>query len=399
LLDVEREINRYYGRRICHTGNIISNLAERGNTATTSHTVALADSIQSRRIRSGECIVFGITGSGVTIGTAIYSLDDLPDRLLRTEPSMAGRNGNAGAAQNSPASTQQVRIASIGLADQMAPSRDSLSLGALAASDALRDWGHDAGDLGLLLHTGVYRTEFFTEPAVAAQLAGRLKLNDAAPADSEKKTLAFDILNGPVGFLNACQVATRFIQADRCRAAMVVAAEIENNTAEGGHARGGLSEGGSALVLERCNSGEGFGRFLFEAFPHYRDSFVTETGHDANGTFLHWRLHPQYLDQLLESISQTVTRLLEAEGMSLADVNLVMAPQISPIFLQRLAARLGIESERVVDACCPQGDWFTSSLPRALWRARASGLIVPGDLALLITAGSGIQVGCATYRL
>src|SRR5207249_478350 len=53
----------------------------RGNTATTTHFVALADGIASGRIRSGDRVIFAISGSGLTLGTALYTLDDLPDRM------------------------------------------------------------------------------------------------------------------------------------------------------------------------------------------------------------------------------------------------------------------------------------------------------------------------------
>ena len=59
----------------------ICNLAERGNTASNTHFVALKDQILQNRIRSGDRAVFCISGGGITIGTALYTFDDLPDRL------------------------------------------------------------------------------------------------------------------------------------------------------------------------------------------------------------------------------------------------------------------------------------------------------------------------------
>ena len=53
------------------SGRLINNLAQRGNTATTSHMLALRDSILDRRIRSGDDILFSISGSGQTTGTAL----------------------------------------------------------------------------------------------------------------------------------------------------------------------------------------------------------------------------------------------------------------------------------------------------------------------------------------
>ena len=46
---------------------------------------------------------------------------------------------------------------------------------------------------------------------------------------------------------------------------------------------------------------------------------------------------------------------------------------------------------------CKENDLFTSSLPYALEHVREQHLVEPGDIGLIINAGSGIQVGCAIY--
>ena len=81
-----REINKAFGRPVCDRGNTLYNLAERGNVATNSHMVAIHDAIRSGVIRSGSRVLFGVSGSGQTVGTALYTFDDLPDRLLGRKP-------------------------------------------------------------------------------------------------------------------------------------------------------------------------------------------------------------------------------------------------------------------------------------------------------------------------
>ncbi len=73
------EIARIFDRNLDAT--VIDNVAQRGNTASTSHFVALMDQILDRRINSGDSVMFCFSGSGITIGTALYTLDDLPDRI------------------------------------------------------------------------------------------------------------------------------------------------------------------------------------------------------------------------------------------------------------------------------------------------------------------------------
>ena len=64
LNDAVIAVNRMFGYTAAHPGNVISNLAERGNTASTTHFVALSDHIRGNRIKSGDNVVFGISGSG-----------------------------------------------------------------------------------------------------------------------------------------------------------------------------------------------------------------------------------------------------------------------------------------------------------------------------------------------
>ncbi len=78
-----REINRVAGREVCHRGNTLYNLAELGNTATNTHMLALAAAIRAGRIRAGSKVVFAISGSGQTVGTALYTFDHAPEELVR----------------------------------------------------------------------------------------------------------------------------------------------------------------------------------------------------------------------------------------------------------------------------------------------------------------------------
>ena len=68
---------------------LINNLTHRGNTATTAHFLALRDTMQEGRIQSGDEVLFLISGSGQTTGTALYTCDDLPDRIRSEIPPVA----------------------------------------------------------------------------------------------------------------------------------------------------------------------------------------------------------------------------------------------------------------------------------------------------------------------
>lgn len=59
---------------------VISNVSKYGNTASTSHFVALHENFMNGSIRPEQKIQFGIAASGFEIGMATYTMDDLPIR-------------------------------------------------------------------------------------------------------------------------------------------------------------------------------------------------------------------------------------------------------------------------------------------------------------------------------
>jgi 3-oxoacyl-[acyl-carrier-protein] synthase III len=401
LNDAVVAVNRMFGTGAAHPGNTIYNLAERGNTASTTHFIALKDHILGNRIRSGDNVLFGISGSGQTVGAALYTFDDLPDRLRRgadSDRGPAGRRLATGRHPKEPTATARVRIAGVG-AVPASPSeaQGSVQLAVRAAATCLDHCGLDRAELGLIIHAGVYRDEFISEPAIAALVAGELGVNDDAQSPDGPKTFAFDVLNGAVGFLNACQIAIQMIGAGKTEHAMVVASEVENNTAEGGHPLYGVSETGSALILGKSGDAAGFGQFVFHHHPEYSGALTTYLRHRDGQSWLQIDRDPNLSAHYLDGIPAAVEELLKLEELDSSEIAAVFPPFLSPADRTELAARLCIPSSRFVDLPTDT-DLFTSSLPYALQQAWRHKLVEPGDIGLIVSVGSGIQVGCATYR-
>jgi len=400
IYDAGREVNSYLGKEVCHEGNLISNIAERGNTATTTHFVALMDNILSNRIKANSNIVFGITGSGVNIGTAIYTLDDLPDRLRRM--STGEWRPEKVAPQQEKfvpilSANGRVRVESIGmLPPDSNVRRETLEMVRVAAERCLDESSHQRNDINLLIYAGVYRDDFICEPSIASMVAGTLEINDIAPQN--KQMFSFDLLNGPVGFLNACYTAIGMIKAQKAKTAMVVASEVENNRTTFPSALLGVEETSSVLILDESPDGEtGFGNFVFKYFTEHMDAFTAYTRFADSKTRLlsEKSMHLEALYQ--RCINETVQELLRLEQLDLAQVKIVLSPQISSRFIDDLSGHMQLDRDKFVDVHT-EHDLYTSSLPYALHAARTQGKVQAGDIALIITVGPGIQVGCATYH-
>jgi amino acid adenylation domain-containing protein len=398
LNDAMLGINRVFGKSAAHPGNTIFNLAERGNTASTSHWVALKDHILGNRIQSGDRTVFGISGSGQTVGAALYTFDDLPDRLRRGSNGTRPQDLSSGRRSVEPPALPRVRIAGVGTAsaDESA-TQSSVQNAVQAAKTCLDNAGLDATALGLIIHAGVYRDEFISEPAIAAFIAGDIGANDDIHGADGTKTLAFDVLNGGVGFLNACHVATQMIGAGKVDHAMVVASEIENNTPESGHPLLGVSETGSAAILTVGDGTSGFGHFVFHHDPEHADALETYTRHDGMHTWLQINRDPKLTAHYLDCIPAAIEELLELEGLHRSDIAHVFPPFLSTADRRELAKRTDIDGARFVNPPAAT-DPFTSTLPQGLEHAWQHRLVKPGDIGLIVSVGSGLQVGCTTYR-
>ena len=400
-IDTLYEVNRLSQREILHEGNVINNLSERGNTASTSHFVALWDNIQNGRIRSGDRLMFAVQGSGMTIGTAAYTLDDLPDRVR-----LAERNGHRRPAVSSQDRTRailrcgapRVRIESLGIANGGGPT-SSMALAQRAMDDCLATSSYSKDDVDLLIYAGVHRDEFIGEPSIAALIAGRSRMNETGgfPIPG-KKTFAFDVYNGSMGFLNACYIGAGMIRAGRVKSVMIVASEIEPNVARPEWDQMGIAAAGSAVILDSPADGpSGLGHCVFESFSDHIGAFASWLVTNEGTPRVHVTRHADLEAIYLKCIPPTVEELLKCERLRMEDIKVILPPQISRSFVLGLADALHVETGRFVDLAVDSGSLSSSSLAHSFHKVRRDGGVAAGDVGLMISVGSGLQVGAATY--
>lgn len=403
LRDGKRAINKAYKKKICNDDNTINNLAERGNTATTTHFVAMWDHILNGRIQSNQNLVFGITGSGQSIGSGIYTLDDLPDRLRAYKeqgvtPEKIEHSGEPRPEPPRPGRRVQMRsVATFTPSASDLP--ETIPMTAEAAERCLAASGYDRNDIELFMFSGLTRTGAVCEPALATMITGALEMNDDVQSQTDKKTLAFDVYNGSLAFLNACQVGTQMVQAGRFRNAMVVASEVEQNRDTMPEVTLGLHVGASAAILAHGDDPDaGFGKFEFAYYPEHFEARFAHGNYVDGKACLQLELDPNLHELYLRCVKEPVDKLLKRERLDISQIDLLLPPQFSTEFNLKLAGLLGIAQEKVVDLkATPDDDLFGSALPYSMQHAQENGLCKPGNIGLIVNVGSGLQVGCATY--
>ncbi|MGJ6968434.1 3-oxoacyl-[acyl-carrier-protein] synthase III C-terminal domain-containing protein [Streptosporangium sp. G11] len=385
-----RHMNKVFGGPFLHENNVINNLADLGNTSTTTHVLALRDGVRAERIRPGARVLFGIAGSGISVGTAVYRLDDLPARLAsgtrstRTAPRTTGRG---------PWS-RPVEVAGLGIAHPGASEATStLELIARASARCLRAADRRPSDVAMLINGGLYRSGMIAEPAVAAIAAGELGFDGATTASGDM--LAFDLGNGGLGLFDACRVASALIRCGEVENVLVVASEVEER--EPGTSHPGIAACGSALFLR--------------ADPERRRGFLGFHTHhlsDRVGSFAAWATQGDgrafirsddrsILDeQCLEHLPRVVAELLDEMSVTPESIRALVPPSLSPASAERLRRRWPVLGKRLV--ALPGGDLFTSAIPVGLRRLRDEKGAAPGDLVVLTGIAGGGQIGAALYR-
>lgn len=402
LNDAVREANSQLNRKVFDKGNTFYNLTHRGNTATTSHFVVLMDGIQSRRIRSGDRIIFGISGAGLNLGTALYTLDDLPNRILH--PQLDKKDSEEKPWQqshlHSPIATPQVRIESVGVVPPDGDiAKDTLQFSIASGKNCFARSVYKPSDINLVIYAGIYRSNFIAEPAIAATIADAFNMNADCYSTDGEKTFAFDVLNGSLGMFNACHIAIQLIKAKKIKNAMIFTSEVENNAEFFPEKLLGIEETGAAIILDAVRDEKvGFGGVLFKYYTEYIDSAVSSWEQENGKTYVQATQDPRVDDYYCACIVDAVDELLAAEGLDVSQIAAFFPPQRSSRLLSQLSQHMKIDKDKFINVKRRNNnDLLSSSLPCSLRAALDHGVVKNGDIGLMISVGSGIQVGAAVY--
>ncbi len=378
---------------------MVDNLATRGNTATTTHLVALHDHIENQRIRPGDRVAFVLAASGLTVGTALYVLDELPLRVCNGRAArQPAANGHA-RRPCVPKAPDGVSIVSVATTRLRHGTPSNTAEIALEAAEACLLQAHcRREDIGALIFTGVFKSGFIAEPSFASILSGKL-LPHAAHANGNRPPLAFDIHHGPNGFLAACETLRTMMARRGLRAGLVIAAEFDDNRRLAGHPALGVAEVASAaLVLAPGAGGARLGNCRFYSFDEHQASFQASL-RCVHPPHIAWRASADYELRLRASVRAAITAYLPWTGRTLADFDEFYFPQVSAEFLDRLGEDLAIARERIADVTISDGDLYTSSLPCVLEHSIGRRPEARGRVGLAVTVSPGINVGCGIVEI
>jgi 3-oxoacyl-[acyl-carrier-protein] synthase III len=265
--------------------------------------------------------------------------------------------------------------------------------------------GRAAGDIDMLINTGVYREDNMGEPALAALIQEDIGANLGQPPAGGHGTFSFDLSGGVCGVLTAIRLEAGLLRSGVIRLGAIATSDVYPDLRGAGLA--GFQPAGGAMLLSWDDGIAGFTRFHTETFPEYADLLVSGLAwqrrpvgvpHGAAGrTRMVIDQKPGYHARLADCAEESTRHFLHQAGLGIEDIDLLVPAPATGDFLDQLRGRLGIAGDRVAFTAEDLVGAYTTGPIAALQAATRSGRLDEARNVLMLAAGAGITVALALY--
>jgi 3-oxoacyl-[acyl-carrier-protein] synthase III len=318
-------------------------------------------------------------------GVAVY----LPERVL----------SNAELAQSLDTSDEWI-ITRTGIRERRigAPGETTSTMGAEAVRRLMADRQLGPGDIDAIIVATVTPDMLF--PATACLIQHQLGLTRA---------WGFDLSAACSGFLYALTTGAQMVASGVHQRVVVVGADLMSSIID---------------PLDRTTAvlfGDGAGAVLLE--PAEPTFGILDFHHRVDGSGRHdlfmpagGSLHPPSVETVtgrqhflkqngkvvfkfaVSQMVESVQMVLQRNGLTPADVALLVPHQANQRILDAVGERLGLSSERVASVLACYGNTTGATLPLALDAAVRKGKLKRGDLMVFAAVGAGFTAGATLVR-
>lgn len=278
-------------------------------------------------------------------------------------------------------------------------------LGKLAAEEALRSGGLDASQIDLLIFATL--SPDIDWPSCACLLTRKL---------GTRNIPAFDVKNQCSGFIYSLASADALIRAGRARYALVVGGEIHSTgldlTTRGREVGVIFGDGAAAVVLGPSDDAQ---RGILSTHLHAEGKYAEKLWLEAAASRKRPRIRPEDLEgddpagfprmsgkfvfkHAVTRFPEVIREALAFNGLSVADLDLLIPHQANLRINQFVAAGLEIDESKVVNNIDRYGNTTAASIPLALYEAIADGRVRDGQLVCLAAFGAGFTWAAALLR-
>jgi 3-oxoacyl-[acyl-carrier-protein] synthase-3 len=272
-----------------------------------------------------------------------------------------------------------------------------------ATEMALADAGMDPSDIDAILLATLSPDHSF--PGTSAFLQRELGLPGIP---------ALDIRTQCTGFVYGLSVADAWIRMGQYRTVLLVGVEIQSTgldlSTEGRDMAVLFGDGAGAVLL---GATEEEGKGILSTHLHADGRHAEDLWCDVGSCAKHPRISHEDLDagrhfpamHGREVFKNAVTKMpavaleaLEENGLSVEDVDLLIAHQANARISEGVRRKLGVPEERMFNNIHRYGNTTGASIPIALAEAVRAGKLQKGDLLCLVAFGSGFTWGSALVR-
>ncbi|HEX6406961.1 MAG TPA: beta-ketoacyl-ACP synthase III [Gemmatimonadales bacterium] len=318
-------------------------------------------------------------------GVAIY----VPERVLT----------NAELAQSLDTSDEWI-ITRTGIRERRigAPGETTSTMGAEAVRRLMADRQLGPGDIDAIIVATVTPDMLF--PATACLIQDQLGLTRA---------WGFDLSAACSGFLYALTTGAQMVASGAHQRVVVVGADLMSSIIDPLDRTTAVlfGDGAGAVLLERAEPNFGILDFYHRVDGSGRNDLLMPAGGSLNPPSLETVTTRQhYLKQngkvvfkfAVSQMVESVQVVLQRNGLTPADVALLVPHQANQRILDAVGERLGLSSERVASVLACYGNTTGATLPLALDAAVRKGKLKRGDLMVFAAVGAGFTAGATLVR-
>jgi 3-oxoacyl-[acyl-carrier-protein] synthase-3 len=265
------------------------------------------------------------------------------------------------------------------------------TLAADAAQAALDHAGIPAAQVDLIILATATPDQTF--PASATKVQTILGIPDC---------IAFDVAAVCSGFLYALSVADAMIRSGGANTALVIGAETFSRILDWEDRTTCVlfGDGAGAIVLRaEQDSDRGILATKLHADGRYNDLLYVDGGPSTTGTVGKLRMKGrEVFRHAVTNLAAVLGEVLDAAGLSAADVDWVVPHQANARILDATAKKLGLSPDKIIVTVDRHANTSAASVPLAFDVAVKDGRIKRGDLVVLEAMGGGFTWGAAALR-
>ena len=265
-----------------------------------------------------------------------------------------------------------------------------------AATRALKAAGRDGSEVDLFVVATATPDETF--PATAARVQSAL---------GRPGVPSFDIQAVCSGFVYGLAVVDNFIKAGQSKCAVLVGAETFSRILDWEDRTTCVLFGdgaGAVVVSAEEGTGASSDRGILSTHLHsdgrYHDMLYVDGGPASTQTTGHVRMKgKEVFRHAVVNLASTVREALDANGLTIDDVDWLVPHQANKRILDSTASKLGMDPAKVIVTVDQHANTSAASIPMAFEAGVADGRIKPGQLVLMEAMGGGFTWGSALVRL